>query len=710
MQIIQSIRDKGAAIVIVVIALSLIGFILMDSKPGGNGASSALSQKVGKVNGENIELAEFTKRVTQQELLQERRSGSKVSTQQLNEIRDQVWNQLIAETVFYKEAKKVGIELTSKELSAILLSNDPSNPFLQQGLADQTTGKLDVARAQEALAQIKKSKAEDRDAIDVQILEPVKLNSAATKYSGMINASAYYPSWMKEKDLKEGSEFSNISYVSIPYNQVPDADVKVTDADIDAYVKKNKQLFKQEAGRKISYISFSQLPSADDSSKLNTFLQDLKEPFALDTATKAFIAKNGSAIEFGDVYVPKNKIGSTHIDTIVKQPIGTVYGPYAEQGYYILAKVVGTKQLPDSVQAKHILISMNDTQTGEQVRDAAAAKTLADSILTAVKGGADFAALALKYSSDGSKATGGDLGTFEFGKMVPEFNDYAFNNPVGSKSVVETQFGYHVIDILAQTNFKPAYKIAFLAKEITPSDATINNASLEASKASAIADAKGLNEYVAKNGLHITHEPSLIKENDFQVGAINDSRARELVRWVFKASKGDVSEPFDMGDNFIVATVDKIEKEGLQDAATARPGAEAIVIKEKKAAIIKTKLGNTATLETAAAAYNRPIETAGADSSLTYSSQIINSLGLESKVIGASFNKEYESKVSPAIAGTNGVYLLKVNSIQAKPADLPEVIAAKAQSKLGTLRNETNNWFEGLRNQADIKDKRSEIF
>lgn len=709
MQIIQSIRDRGAAITVAVIVLCLIGFILMDSQQGNSKMFGSLSQNVGKVNGEAIQLGEFNKRVNQAEEQEAQRSGQRPSGTRLNQLREQVWNQVTAEKIFFAEVEKLGITLTPKELSAILMSNDQANPFLQeQGMVDPATGKIDIAKAQEAIRNIKKFKGEQKEAVNNQIIEPLKLSSAVAKYSGMLNASAYYPTWMQEKDQADAKSFATISYVTVPYSDISDSTVKVTDADVNEYVKKNANLFKQDAGRTLSYVSFSQLPNAADSNKIKAEVEQLKAAFAADSNAQAFVARNASVIDYVDDYLPKSKIQSTQTDTIVKSVPGTVYGPYLDGDNYAIAKVVGTKPLPDSVKARHILIPVNDPRTGEAINPDSTAKKLADSILTAIKGGADFAALALKYSSDGSKDKGGDLGTFGYGQMVPEFNTFTFTKPVGSLDVVQTQFGYHVINILSQTNFKPAYKIAIVAKQIVPSDATINAASLQATKASAEKNAAALSKYVAANGLKMIQSPAIVKENDYSVGALQD--ARQLVRWAFESKKGDVSEPFNIGNEFIVATVDNVYKEGLQDAATARSGAEVIIRKEKKAAMIISKLGANPTLESAAAAYGKQVLQAGADSSLTFNSQIINSVGMEHRVIGAAFNKEYQAKPSPAFEGTTGVFVLKVNSIGTKPADSPEVAAQQATSKLGAIRSQTNNWFEGLKKQSDITDKRSKFF
>lgn len=708
MQIIQSIRDKGAAVVIVVIALSLIGFILMDAKPGNNDLFSSLTSKVGKVNGDAIELGEFNKRVKQTEDMQEQR-GQRGQTYQ---VRDQTWNQLVAEKIFFAETKKLGITFTSNELKNILLSNDPNNPLLKEpGMTDSLSGKLNVSKAQSALANIKKFKGEQREAIDAQIIDPLKITSTVSKYTGLLNAAVYYPSWMQQKEITEAKNFAIISYVSLPYSDIVDSTITVTDADVNDYVQKHKDMFKQEEGRNISYVSFSQLPNGDDSARTNTFISGLKEAFGADSNARAFIAKNTSSVEYSDDYLPKSKITATVADTITKLPAGAVYGPYVDKESYVLAKMLGSKELPDSVTARHILIPVMDQQSGRQIMEDSAAKKLADSINTAITGGANFAALALQYGSDGTKTKGGDLGTFGYGAMVGEFNEYCFTKPTGSRDVIKTQFGYHVVEIMNQKDFKPAYKIAYMAKEITASDETLNKAQLEATKASAEKNIENLNKYISKNGLILTQVSTLVKENDYSIGALQDSRS--LVRWVFEAKKGDVSEPFDItnGNQYVVAVVDKINAKGTQDAATARSGCEAIIRNRKKAAVIIKKVGNnTSTLEAIATANNKQVQQAGADSSLTMSSQMINGLGIEYKVIGAAFNKEYQTKVSPPIEGTSAVYFVKVNGIQSKPADSPDAAATQANSKKSSLRGQVNAWFEGLKKPADITDNRSKYF
>ena len=707
MQIIQTIREKGAPITIAAIALALIAFILMDAKQD-KGVSA--SESIGKVNGSSIDQNEFNKKLQNVESQEEQQTGQKPSNSRLAQMRDQVWNQIVAEKVFYAEAAKLGIEFTSKELDKVLKSDDPSNPLMQdRSMIDPATGKMDQAKLTQALTNIKKAKGEQWEMINAQIIEPQKLASVSTKYFALLNASAYYPAWMEEKDAKENKTFATISFVQIPYQTISDSTIKVTDDEIKKYVESHKGLFKQEAGRMISYVGFSQLPSAADSAKTKAQVESLKAEFANETNVKNFLARNASAIDFDTNYVPKSKIQSAYTDSIIRQPAGAVYGPYVENKSYVVAKMLGSKTVPDSAHAKHILIATVNAQTGQPVLEDSTAKKRADSVYNAINAGANFAMLAMQYSSDGSKDKGGDLGTFAYGAMVPEFNKYCFEKPVGSRGVVRTQFGYHIIELLSQKGASPAYKIGFLAKEIYPSEETINNASNNAVALSAEKDAKKMQAYLDKNGLQKISVPTIIKENDASIGQMQD--ARQLVRWVFEAKKGDVSDPMPVGDQFVVATVDKIYEEGTQDVETARPLAENAIREEKKAEQIISALGANPTLESASAKYSKAIIMTGADSSITFKAQIIDSIGNEPKLIGAIFNKANLNKVAAPVAGKAGVFVFKVNSFGEKAADPNEDKVQMRLQQTVALRNQAvSNWFEGLRKKATIKDNRSKFF
>ena len=713
MQIIQTIRDKGAAIVIGVIALSLIGFLLMDAKQGGTSVFNSLNSHVGKVNGTSIDKADFEKRYNTAYNAAKQQEAQTQQPADAQQIREQVWNQMVAENVFYAEADKLGIAFTSKELSAMLYSNDQSNPLLQdQSMIDPATGRLDPAKVAQAIATIKKAKGEQLEAINAQVGEPQRLPSVSGKYFALLTASAYYPSWMQAKDSTEAKNFATISYAYIPYGEISDslATVKVSDAEIDTYTGAHKKQFKQEAGRMISYVTFSQYPNSADSAGTKELVSGLKQPFAIETNEQAFIARNTSIIAYDSNYFPKSQIPSSAIDSILKLPVGTVYGPYIDNGSYVLAKYLSTKNWADSLRASHILLPVDDPKTGQPIMPDSTQSRIADSILTAIKGGANFANLAKQYGTDATRDKGGDLGYFGYSApMVEEFNRALFGKPVGTKTVIRTRFGYHVIEITGGKGTLPVYKIAFMAKEILATEATISSANLNATKLSGQKGGKDFETYITKNGLQKISWPTVVKENDFRLGQLSD--ARTLIRWAFDAKKGDVSEVFNMNDQFVVATVEKVLSEGTQDAATARQTTEGIIRNKKKADIIIKKLGTAPTVEAAAAAYNKQVQIAGADSSITFGARIIPNIGEEAKIIGAAFNAANQTKQSAPIAGATGVFVIKVNAISAKPADTPETAAQQKSQRAAAIKSQVAaGWFEGLKNQATIEDNRRKYY
>jgi peptidyl-prolyl cis-trans isomerase D len=705
MQIIQKIRDKGAAIGFVVIALSLIAFILMDAKQGSSRLFSSNSTSLGKVNGQEIDNNEFNDEVKLQQDKYGDQSGAMVYR-----IRQGVWDEMVEKIVLNDEFIKLGLTFSPKEMMSIMFSNNAPNE-LKQAFTDKATGQYDISKAEAWWPTVKKLKDDQKAKLESEIIEPMKLQALYTKYSSMLAASAYYPTWLQQKETAENKKFATISYVAVPYNVINDSSIKVSDDEITDYVKNHAAAYKQDGGRFISYVSFNASPSADDTTAIVKTIDDLKAPFIADTNAKLFLERNLSAIEYDDTYSEKSKITASKKDSIIGLANGKVFGPYLDGSNILLAKKLGEKEVPDTVKCRHILISTTDPQSGQPILDDSVAKKRIDSIAAAIKGGADFNSLVVQYSGDsGSVHKGGEytFGYADFKSLAKEFAETIFYGKTGDKKVVHTNFGWHYIEVLDQKNPQPAYQIAYLAKEILPSDETVTAASSQATKLSGEAqDEKSMDAYIAKNGLRKIKIPVMVKSSDYQLGSMQD--ARQLIKWAFDAKEGDVSEPFSIGDQYVVGIVDKIQPEGLPDAATARPLVEQLIRNLKKADQITTQLGANPSLESTAKAYNGSIQTAGNDSSLIFGAQIINGLGQEPKVIGAAFNKDFLGKVSPPIAGMNGVYVMQVNSVGDKPADLPQVAAQQTAQRIKTLQQEMYGWFESLKKMATIKDDRNKF-
>ncbi|MGN6800575.1 MAG: peptidylprolyl isomerase, partial [Ginsengibacter sp.] len=687
--------------------------ILMDSmssRRGGSLFGNNNTTTVGVVNGQKININTFNDRVKEVE----QQYGNAGSSQN-NQIMESVWNQMVGEKVVEDQFDKLGITFTPEEMSSIMFS-DQAPPQLKQAFTDKQTGEYDIAQAQQWWAQIKKDQNEQqRNAVISQIIDPMRLNALYSKYTSMIAGSMYQPKWLLKEQSQEKIQFAKISYVAIPYTVVSDSAVKVTDADIESYLNEHKNEFKQEPGVMLSYVSFNAAANAQDSAKIFKSLEDLKPQFAADSNAKFFLGRNSSAIPYSDAYIPQSQIQSSKKDSIIALPNGGVIGPYEDNGNYVLAKKIDTKVLPDSIKCRHILLGTINPQTQQPLMDDSTAHRLADSIATAIKNGANFDSLDIKYSTDeAAKQQNGvmtfDLQTIQSDNFAKPFGDFLLNDKGETKKVVKTQFGWHYIEILDKKNYQPSYKIAYMAKEIAPSDETINNANTEAIKLSGYAkDQKSFNDYVAKNGLKKVDVPTEIKENDYQVGQLND--ARPVVRWAFDAKEGQVSDPFSIGDQFVVAIVDKRLKKGLADVSLVRPQVEPILINKKKADIISKKLNNPSTLEAAAAAYNVQVQTTGEDSTLTFNAPIINGIGQEPKVEGAVFNKTYQTKVSPPIAGNSGVFVIKVNGVFTKEPVNQELEKLQANDELNkNVQSTLSSSFQELKNTAEIKDYRSRFF
>ena len=709
MQIIQNIREKGAAIVIVVIALSLIGFILMDAKSGGNSSlfGGNPSTSIGKVNGEPIEYKDFTDKVKQAE----EQYGGRISGTQIYEVRQSVWDQLVAEKVLVREFQKLGLSFSPKEMSSIMFSSDA--PFsLKQAFTDKESGKYNIGKVQEWWKTAKKSKDEQRAAIENQIIEPMKLQTLYNKYNSMILASAYYPTWMQKRDVTQIQQFANIGYVATPFNVISDSDVKVSDEDINDYLSKNRLIYKQDGGRFISYVSFSANPSSSDSLNSRESVVKLKNPLLVDTNANVFLARNMSTIKYYDGYTLKSKLAMAQKDSIASLSIGNVFGPYLDGGAFVIAKMLAKRQMPDSVKSRTIFVSTKDPQTGQPILTDSIAKKRIDSVSTAIKGGADFNTMVLLYSDDkGSKDKKGEyeFTSTQFNGLPKEYAETIFYGSVGEKKVVHTDFGWHYIEIISQKNFEPAYKVAYMAKQILATDETVNSASMKATKLSGEnRDIKSFEAYVTKNNIQKIDVPSMITQNEYRLGRLQD--ARQLIKWAFEAKQGDVSEPFSIEDQFVVASISKIQPEGLPDVKTARPMVELSIRNSKKAEQIREKLSKANSLESAASIYKQPIGSAGADSTLTFNSQIINGLGDEPKVIGAAFNKNVLTKVSEPIKGTNGVYIIKINNIGNLPTQTPEILTLQVSQQTKGMLQQLSGWFESLKKTAEIKDNRNKQF
>lgn len=709
MSVIQKIQDKYAKLMAVIIAIALVIFVIMLAFENGGSLFSGNTDVVGKVNGEKVKYRDFENMVAQQEayMQQQGYGGEGLREQAI----DAAWNQQVNLLVLSSEFDKLGLTVGEKELGDVLYGQNAPDD-LKQSFTD-STGFFNAALAKQRIDQMMKSGSAEEKAQVHNYLNSLEKSRMNEKYNALIANSYNTPKWLLEKQNTDNSQVSNISFVREVYASIPDSSVKVSDSEIEEYISKHKNEFKQEENRSIAYVLFSAQPTAADSAEARNRIMELKTELDSTKDIKGFLASQGVQ-NYYDGYINGTRLQIPSKDSIIGTPTGAVFGPYLDGATYSVAKMIGKRAQPDTVKVRHILIALSqqDPQTGQSfpIRDTATAYKLADSIRTAIQKGSSFDSMVVLFSDDqGSKATGGVYENIPSGQMVPEFNDFIFGNPVGAKQIVKTDFGYHYVEVLSQKGSSMAYKIAYLNTPIAASNETDNNANNEATQFAGISrDPKSFDANVEKlkeKGIYKMIEPN-ITPNAYMLQGLG-AISRPFVKKVYDADLGDVIGPERVGENYVVAIITAVNKKGTQSVAQARLMVEPLLRNHKKAEVIGKKIGTANTLEAVAAALGgKPIEVAD---SIRFSGASASVISSELKVVGAAFNAANNGKVSQPIAGNSGVYVIKINNL-----------AATAVLDANVQEQRTNNYIQSkmrgvnpiaaLREAADIKDDRSKIY
>ena len=713
MSIIQDIRDKYAKVAVVAIALALVGFILTDyfsgqGRAGGGGRSNSL----GSVNGTRINADAFAKKVEQAEINMRNQGypASMVTSQAV----EQVWSQEVNSMLLKDELDKLGMKIGKKELGDILYGpNMPAD--LKQQLSDENG--YDPIRAKQKIDQMLKdikTPQEQKNNFN-NYVDQLKQQRLSEKYVALHTNSIHYPRWYLEKQNADNSQIGKISIVRDFYTSIPDSAVKIDDKEIAAYIAKNKNDFKQEESRSISYVLFSAVPTSGDSLQIKNQLEVLKPEFDTTTNAVAFLARNGIT-NFFDGYVGASQMQMSAKDTIQRLTKNQVFGPYLDGGSFVLAKMLDTKILPDSVKCRHILLGVQD-RNGQPIMPDSVAKAKVDSVAMAIKNGANFDTLEARYTTD--QAAHADKGVMTFSSatiqgegFAKEFGQFILlDGKPGDKKVIKTQFGWHYIEIMSFIKPQTSYKVGYLAQEILASQETDNKAQEDANQFAADSrDQKRFDTLFEKTLRPKGQQKGVatnINRNAADVQGIGTSR--QFVRLIYDAKRGEVLKPERIDYNYVVAVVTGVYDEGTKSPDVARLEVEPVLRNRKKAEILKQKVGKVTTLEAAAAALGGKLIEVIDSVRMNSTSKI----AYEPGVNGATFNPANKGKVVPEVLeGQSGVYIVRVDSVSTTPV---------TDGDINALRNNMYQQFKqyasnpqspaypinSLKKAATIKDKRS---
>jgi peptidyl-prolyl cis-trans isomerase D len=710
MAVINRIR-KYSWVAVGFIMVAVLSFVLADLLgPGGLGVwTGGPDRTVGSINGEKINIDEFEAEVKAME------ANYTSQGMQLNEgmrasIREQAWGNMIFKKSYTKEFEKLGIMVSDKELTQMVQGDSIFiHPEVRRQFTDPKTNKFDKARVVMVLQQMASMPPANRFQWEM-FEDGLRKDRINSKYQDLIKFSAYVTKAEAEREYTAQNTKAEVKYVYVPFTSINDSTLanKVTDGELQSFLNKNREKYKNEETRSLDYVVFDVKPSKEDSTEFAQEIKQLARDLATTTSDSLFVLQqsdNPSGYQFYTLNQIPNILFSKN-PLILK---GGVYGPYVEGKSYKIFKVTDEKE--DSVyfvKASHILFKADKTSTDEEK---AKAEKQANEILQKIKDGADFAAMAKQYGSDGTASQGGDLGWFPKGQMVKPFEDAVFaRTDVGLiPNLVKTDFGYHIIQVTHPKNNKK-YKLAIVDKVLEPSEKSKDEVLRKAEELRTFKTGDELRAFIKKNPALILLKADKLPTVATNVGALNN--AREVVKWAFqdKTEIGNVSDVFEISEDnkYVVATLTGLTRKDMTTINDFREDLKREIIKQKKAEqIIKKIPANAKTLEEIAQKYGATAQV-NTVPDLSLNAATFQNAGPNPIAIGKAMGLP-KGKRSGAFADETGVFVLETIKITpaAKIADFSQNKTDALNSLKGRLPSLVG---EVIREASNIVDRRYKFY
>lgn len=708
MAILNKIRKQGV-VLIAVIALALFAFILSDLFRNSDALTNKSQNIIASVNGEDISRESFMQKV---EAMQRQLGPNGTSTQAMN----RVWNNELRSSIMQGEYDALGITVEKDQMRDIIKNALQNNPTFQNA-----EGVYDEAKVNEYIANAKATSPQAyQQWLDYE--KTLANNAKQQAFFNMVKAGVSGTIGEGKLDYQMENDKVDVKYVEIPFTSIVDSTITVTNSEIASYIKSNPKNYEVEASRDINYIEFKEEPSLEDENAIKARLLSLLDNkveynettksndtvigFRNTTNNADFVNAN-SVLKFNDNYIYKDKMPLNLVDSIYPLKKGEMYGPYKQDQYYIITKVVEETRRPDSAKVRHILIPF----AGATRADAAVTKTpeqakaTADSILKVVKSGKSVKSLLSLSSDKVSNEKDGIIDWFTPDSgLAQEFKDFSFANNKGSVDVVETSFGYHIIEILDQKNYQRVIKTANLALEIEPSETTINNVFNEVSKFE-IASNSGDFQALAKEKNYALKPVNTISALDENIPGIGNQR--QIVRWAFEEGTdiGDIKRFNLANGGYVLVQLAGKAKKGLMSVDRASVTALPIIRKEKKAQMILDKITSTSVADIAK---NQKVSVKTANG-VNMKSPVLSGIGSEPKVVGTAFGLT-DGQTSKPVVGNKGVFVVEL--VKKTIAEGVDNSFQAAANRLGrTKANAVNTkLYNALKDAAEIEDNRAKHY
>ena len=702
MAILGSLR-KNSVVLITVIGMALFAFVISGVF---DGKGYVAQDPIGIVNDQDMSIEEFRNQVDFLE-----RSYNLSGMNAVNS----VWDQTVRNYILNNQFELSGIDSGKDHLEYILSQNPTYNSdprFLNDAKLFEIEKFIDL---------IVELKTTNPDAYEQWKKQESIFQSQSNEkiYFDMISSGINYSFKDGEFEYLLQNDRVDIEYVQIPYSSIPDSLIKLKNSDVEKYIKSNDSDFKIDASRSIDYVLFEEKPSLEDENEtkkiLEGFLVEKKEYNDVskqeETIPSLRSAKNltefinqNSDIKFDSIYVPKGSLPNNDANILFNLNKNQIYGPYLDDEYFKISRMLDKKK-GGNVRASHILISFKGSQDAnpEITRSKTEAKKEANRILKLVRKNPDsFSGLAFELSDGPSKSRGGDLGFFQEGAMVKPFNDFVFSKKEGSIGLVETDFGFHVINIVAKEDL---VLLASIAVKNIPSDNTSDKTFNLATKFEInLSKNQNLNELAKENDYEIKPVSNIKILDDDLPGLTNQ---RRLVQWLFSEDiELNSYKRFDISKGgYLIAQVTGLKEEGLSSVEDASFTAVPKVRNQKKAQLIINQNKKNQSLSDLAKNNNTEIKKALA---LNQKNATISGAGREPLLVGYAFGLEVD-QISDFIIGENGVYKIKVTK-KDKSSSLDTYSSYQNQLLLSSRPTVNSSLYQTVKESAEIIDNRSTYY
>lgn len=677
------IRSKGI-LLIIIIGLGLFAFIAEEAFRSCNGIKGQNSQQIGEVLGEKIYVQDFQKLLEEyQDAMKLTMRTDNLSEDQLNQLKDQVWQQLVSERVMKEDCKKLGLTVTEDELQNVL--NDGTNQLLTQTpFVNQQTGRFDVSILKQFIDAYRKAEASNnsqqldqmRPAYNYWLFVEKNLRTQllAQKYQSLLANCVLSNKVEAKMAFNEENEEAQIQLASIAYNTIKDADIKVTDEELKAKYEELKPAFRQQQEtRDVKMVDVQVKASATDRAQLQKDMAGYQKQLAAAADPTQVVSKSGSMIQYiglpvsGKAFQQYPDIASK-IDSMAVGTTGVVEN--TKDNTYNIVRILSRTELPDSVEFRQI-------QVGGKTLEAARAS--ADSIQKALAAGGDFQAIAKRYGQD-STTTWFTGAMYEQASTMSQDNrayiEALLNGAVGSTQNIELTQGNVVIQVLNRKAMKSKAVAAVIKKEIRFSDNTYSKAYNRFSQfvTQSQASLADLQKHATKFG-YTVQDLNDFATSSHTVGNVGGSGIRDAIKWIFEAKEGQVSQLFEAGkenDHLLVLCMTKIHPQGYRpwDDAQVKEILKREVIRDKKAEMIMAKLKGVNSIA-AAQAKGAKVSTVN---QITFAAPaFIQATGVAEPALSGAVAATAQGKFCSApVKGNAGVYVFQVVKKQMRPAKYNE--------------------------------------